>query len=115
MADKYVYEANKEYSLEFDEKRKKAMWMSFYKYGPLAINYGQNLVSAIGNIELCLANYHKTGNTENLINLANYAMVEYMYPSLPNAHYRATDSHESAGYAGMSVREMDEKYNPNER
>ena len=39
---------------------------------------------------------------------ANYAMFEFMYPQHPEAHFRATDSHESAGIVGISEKEMQE-------
>lgn len=46
-----------------------------------------------------------TGNTEYLLDAGNYAMFEYMYPQHEKAHFRATDSSESAGIVGLSVGE----------
>jgi len=43
--------------------------------------------------------YHATGNTEWLIDAANYCMIEFMHPSHDNAHFRPTDSAESDGRA----------------
>lgn len=95
----------KEYSEMFDDKRKMRVKTSFHKYGPAAENFGKRYVDAIGSLEKCLAKYKETGNTEYLCDLANYAMFEFMYPQHPDAHFRATESHESAGIVGLSVNE----------
>lgn len=99
-----------EYSEEFDAKRKHRIAVSLYKYGSAKINYGEKLVSAIGSLKKCLKKYEETGNTEYLCDLANYAMFEYMYPQHKYAHFRATDSSESAGIDGMSIKEIEDKY-----
>jgi hypothetical protein len=44
-----------------------------------------------------LKKYKETGNTEWLIDIANYAMMEFMRPNHKKAHYRATSSEESPG------------------
>lgn len=51
--------------------------------------------------------YKETGNAEYLCDSANYLMFEYMFLQHPKAHFRATDSSESAGIVGMSVNEME--------
>ncbi len=40
-----------------------------------------------------LAAYEETGNTENLVDIANYALLEFSRPSHPNAHFHADDDH----------------------
>jgi hypothetical protein len=37
------------------------------------------------------------GNTEYLIDAANYCMIEFLYPKHPDAFFRPTDSDESNG------------------
>lgn len=96
---------SKEYSEMFDDKRKNRVKTSFHKYGSAAENFGKGFVDAIGSLEKCLEKYKETGNTEYLCDLANYAMFEFMYPQHPDAHFRATESHESAGIVGLSVNE----------
>ena len=96
-----------EYSDYFDELRKNRVEVSYYKYGPAKENFLTGNVLAIPTIERCLQKYKDTGNTEYLCDLANYAMFEFMYPQHPNGHFRATDSSESAGIVGMSVREAE--------
>ncbi len=71
---------NKEYSTDFDEKRKNRVMVSFFKYGPAKKNFGEGRVDAIGSLELCLEKFKKTGNTEYLLDVANYAMFRYMFP-----------------------------------
>ena len=96
-----------EYSDRFDELRRNRVEVSFYKYGPAKDNFSTGNVHAIPTLERCLQKYKDTGNTEYLCDLANYAMFEFMFPQHPKAHFRATDSSESAGIVGMSVAEME--------
>lgn len=97
-----------EYSDEFDRLRQNRVAVSFYKYGPAKINFGEKLVDAIGCVEKCINKYKKTGNTEYLCDAANYLMFEYMYPQKEGAYFKATDSSESAGIVGMSINEMEQ-------
>lgn len=90
-----------EYSTEFDKLRKSRVEVSYYKYGAARDNFGSGRVDAIGSLELCLEKFKKTGNTEYLLDVANYAMFRYMYP-LPGEYFKATDSNESAGTVGYN-------------
>jgi hypothetical protein len=72
------------------------MGMSYYKYGPVANAY-PDMVDAIASLKMRLALYVETGNTEHLMDVANYAMIEFMHPSHPKAHFKATDSSNSPG------------------
>lgn len=97
-----------EYSDRFDELRRNRMEMSYYKYGPVRKNYTTGNIQAIPTLKKCLDKYEETGNTEYLVDAANYAMLEFMYPQHQKAHFRATSSEESAGIVGISVKEMEE-------
>ena len=92
----------KEYSEAFDKLRKNRVEVSFFKYGPARENFGSGRVDAIGSLELCLDKFKKTGNTEYLLDVANYAMFRYMYP-LPGEFFKPTDSNESAGTVGTPI------------
>lgn len=82
-----------EWSERFEKLRKNAMVMSFYKYGPLKDNYGKyECMEAVANLKKRLAAYEETGNTEFLADVANFAMIEFMFPKHPNAHFKGTDS-----------------------
>lgn len=102
-----------EYSEEFDKLRKNRVEVSYHKYGSAKDNFDSDLhlVDAIKSHDKCLEKYKKTGNTEYLLDAANYLMFEYMYPQHPNAHFRATGSDESAGIAGVSINEIRRKNN----
>ena len=93
---------NNEYSTEFDKLRKSRVEVSYYKYGAARDNFGSGRVDAIGSLELCLDKFKKTGNTEYLLDVANYAMFRYMFP-LPGEYFKATDSTESAGTVGTPI------------
>lgn len=85
-----------EFSQEFVQGMANRMSTSFYKYGPLAEAYPSR-VDAIATLKQKLEKYEATGNTEWLMDVANYAMIEFMRPRHPQAHFRPTDSKESAG------------------
>lgn len=94
-----------EYSEEFDNLRKNRVVTSFYKYGAAKINFGEGLVDPIESAIMCIEKARKTGNTEYLVDAANYCMFGFMFPR-NGMYFRATDSSESAGKAGISVNEM---------
>lgn len=94
-----------EYSEEFDRKRKNAVCVSFYKYGPSKDNFRKGMVDAIGSLKKNLKKFEETGNTEYLVDVANYAMFRFMYPQ-GNESYRPTDSDQSAGVDGITINEM---------
>ena len=96
-----------EYSKAFDEKRKGLIEQSYYKYGPARMNFSTGNVDAIESLKMCLAKFEGTGNLEYLCDVANYAMFRYMFPQ-EGDYFRHTDSDESAGIVGMSVKEMEE-------
>jgi len=95
-----------EWSEEFDELAKNRSVTSYFKYGPIAVNFGQKLASATKSVALCLTKYEETGNTEYLVDARNYLMFEFIYPQHKNAHFRATESSESAGRSGTSINEL---------
>lgn len=94
-----------EYSEEVDKMRKNRVEVSFYKYGPARINFGERLVDAIKSSDLCVEKYNKTGNTEYLLDAMNYLMFEFMFPQKEGAYFKATDSKESAGHVGKAYKE----------
>lgn len=78
-----------EYSENFDTLRKNRMVVSFCKYGAVADNYGCSLINSIDNLEIRLKKYKETGNTEFLVDVANFAMIEFMYPKHKDAYFDA--------------------------
>ena len=55
---------DKEYSKEFDTKRKSAIIVSYHKYGPSKENFKKGMVDAIGSLKKNLKKFEETGNTE---------------------------------------------------
>lgn len=95
-----------EYSERFDKIRKGMMVMSYFKYGAMRENYEKfKCMDALGNIEKRLEKYKETGNTEFLADIANFAMIEFMYPSIEGAKYTPTDSG-ACEIAGFSINEI---------
>ena len=91
-----------DYSLEFDRHRQNRVEVSAHKYGPARKNFGEGRVDALKTAELCLDAFKKDGNTEHLVDAANYLMFRFMYP-LPGEEFRATGSSESVGTVGTPI------------
>lgn len=89
----------RDYSEEFDKLRKNRMIVSHHKYGWVSETYPE-LAQAHKCVEERLNLYRETGNTEYLIDAANFCMIEFMHPAIPNAKMVATDSDKSPGLAG---------------
>ena len=100
---------SRDWSTQFIDGMMNRILMSHYKYGWMSKTYGNKLASAIGSLEMRLDIYKKTGNTEMLVDIANFAMIEFLYPQHKNAHFRSLSSEESPGLDGISVKELLEK------
>lgn len=87
-----------EFYPEFVVGMAKRMAMSYYKYGLVSDAYPHK-VDAIRSLQARLDKYAQTGNTEYLMDAANFAMIEFMHPKHPNAFYAPTDSSGSPGRA----------------
>jgi len=72
------------------------MAFSEQKYGPVEDAYPDK-VDAIACLKERLAMYEEDGNIEWLLDVANFAVIEAMFPSHEDGHFRATDSDESPG------------------
>lgn len=87
----------------WDTVQKMANRMAFSqeKYGDLADGYPHR-VDAMANVKERIALYEETGNIEWLLDAANFAIIEALYPAHPDAHFRSTDSTESPGLRSRS-------------
>lgn len=85
-----------EFSENFVQGMRHRMIISYYKYGLIADGFPHK-VNAITSLTDRLRKYSETGNTEFLVDAANFAMIEFMHPAHPNAFYAATDSDQSPG------------------
>lgn len=82
-----------DFSQDFADKMKSRMETSYHKYGPWASNRMD--VDALANVITRINKYRETGNTEWLIDAANFCMMEFKIPLHPKAHFKATDSKEA--------------------
>ena len=99
-----------ENSFLFHQGMVNRMGVSFYKYGAVAEAYPER-VDALRSLITRLEKYAGDvnlikeggtglggdGNTEWLLDVANFAMIEFMRPRHPKAHFKGTDSAESPG------------------
>lgn len=109
-------------SRKFHDLMDAAMLVSSYKYGEVSDAYPDR-VNAMRSLNLRLAKYVETGNTEYLVDVANFAMIEFMHPAHGNAHFKATDAEGSPGrvlaneaiydrpaqYANLDIADKDER------
>lgn len=79
-----------EFCLPFVQGMCDRMGVSYFKYDLVAKGYPDK-VDAIASLKLRLDRYAETGNTEWLMDVANFAMIEFMRPRHPQAHFRGTD------------------------
>ena len=85
-----------EYSVVFLQGMLDRMAVSEHKYGLVSDAYPHKF-SALDSLNQRLDRYIETGNTEFLIDAANFAMIEFMLPSAKGAHFEPTDSDGSPG------------------
>ena len=94
------------FSEAFVSKMRNAIEMSHYKYGWASKTYPE-LAQAYKNIEVRLNLYLETHNKDYLVDIANFAMLEFMFPAFDDARYTPTDSDQSPGLAdGISYKEL---------
>lgn len=99
----------RDFSNEFVAKMKNAIETSHYKYGWCSQTY-----PVLAQAHKCIAErldlYVKTHNKEYLVDVANFAMIEYLHPEFADATYKPTDSAGSPGLAGgISYKELMEE------
>jgi hypothetical protein len=85
-----------EFSVPFVQGMADRMGMSYFKYGLVAEAY-PGKVDAIASLQKRIERYLETGNTEWLMDVGNFAMIEFMHPKHAKAHFEATDSDQSPG------------------
>jgi hypothetical protein len=79
-----------DFNEKFSELMLNRMVVGYAKYGPWKKNRVD--VDIWKNIEARWNKYRETGNTEFLIDLANFAMMEFTLPLHPKAFFKGTDS-----------------------
>ena len=84
-----------EFSEQFVQYMKNRMVASHFKYGSVREAAGK--VNFLKDVARRVELYLSTGNTEWLVDAANNLMMEFMFPSVADAHFAATDSGASPG------------------
>ena len=79
------------------------MEVSFHKYGAASNAYPEK-VDALDSLNQRIQKYLETHNTEYLIDVANFAMIEFMHPRFCDAKFTPTDSDGSPGRTTKSGR-----------
>lgn len=87
-----LFAPESEFDPGFVQAMANRMSVSFHKYGFVADGHGN--IDWMASMDQRIEEYKRTGNTELLADVANFAMIENMR----NPHsFRATDSDESPG------------------
>lgn len=85
-----------EYSKEFIQGVLNRAMQGFFSYGAKAEIFPSKKF-AIDNIRDRLKSYEQTHNTEYLMDVACFAMIEFMHPKFRDAFFKATSTKESQG------------------
>jgi hypothetical protein len=98
-----------EFSESFVQGMRDRMVVSFYKYGYVRDAVGK--VNMVASLTDRLRKYAETKNTEFLIDAANFAMIEFMHPSVEGAFFAGTDDDQSPGRRLMKSGTVDKRDN----
>lgn len=86
------------WSPEFIELMSNRMVTGCMRYGHTSTQRDSaNQYGVIASLERRLQDYKETGNKENLVSIANCAMVEFMLEQHPNAHFDANATNDIHG------------------
>lgn len=83
-----------EWSPLFERLMRNRLLMGALRYGVL--EYKRKVGAKwdlVGAIEAKIHKYHETGNTEYLVDIANYALLEFECGAHPLKHFHALDNH----------------------
>lgn len=81
-------EPTSQYSMRFMQGMINRMLTSYHKYGHVRVAYERG-VDFLESSSQRVRKYKETGNTEFLMDAANYLMMEFMHPSHEGAHFDA--------------------------
>ena len=82
-----------EFSESFVKAMKNRMVVSFHKYGPIVEAFGR--IDWLESLQQRILKYMETGNSEYLVDVANFAMIQFMQDG--PAKFKPTDSSGSPG------------------
>lgn len=96
----------------FAKRMQQSMEVSYHKYGPIEQAFPHK-INAIKSLEHRLGLYKETGNADYLVDVANYAMIEFTLPAHEEYHDKPTDGGEGRYWHAGGPR--NEKRNDGER
>lgn len=83
-----------EWSDDFERLMRNRLIMGCLRYGPMVWKKKNgNKWDLLGAINKKVGLYVKTGNTEYLVDAANYLLLEFECGEHPNKHFNALDDH----------------------
>ena len=85
-----------EYDQKFIQGMLDRMAMSYSTYGAVKDGFPDK-IDALKSLSGRIHKYRTTGNTEWLMDVANFAMIEFMFPTIEGAHFKNTEAKESPG------------------
>jgi hypothetical protein len=80
-----------EWSIRFEELMRNRLMMGSYRYGKKLHDPRAPGFSCVRHIRDRISRYEYDGNLEWLVDVANFAMLEFMHSQHPNAHFKSTD------------------------
>ncbi len=83
-----------EFSEPFVQGMADRMAVSYCKYGAMK---DATSVDKLASLRKRLEKYEQDGNTEWLMDVANFALMEFVHPRHPDAHFTPTDGKASPG------------------
>ena len=88
-----------EWSSEFEHRMRNRLIMGAFRYGRFH-DPGKGQYDQVASIRRHLIEYECTGNLEHLVDVANLALVEYVFGSHPMRHWHAQDDSEHTKLKG---------------
>lgn len=85
-----------EWSPLFERLMRNRLLMGAFRYGTMEekrANATKNRWDLLGAVKLKIEMYEKTGNTEYLVDGANYFLLAFEFDPHPNKHFHALDDH----------------------
>lgn len=83
-----------EWSSEFERLMRNRMLMGALRYGRMSIKkLKKTRWDLLGAVRIKIMQYEETGNTEYLVDIANYCLIAFECDDHPSKHFNALDDH----------------------
>lgn len=90
-----------QFSEEFVRKMKARVFFGYFRYGESKRYKTEKKYNIKDTIQKRLDKYWETGNSEHLVDTANFLMIEYMHPQHPNAHFESIEEEDESKRLGV--------------